>query len=360
MAQVQRYDWADFMRGIMMFMVVLYHSEVYYGSGHTWSWIFEPVFLSGFFYVSGYLFTRDISKIDVNIKIKQVVRAIILPYFFFVTILALPKLIVGHAQLHQLLIDIIVLRASWFVITIAVLQIVYAVILKFKPTISFLIYSTLIMFVLGYAFVVMYRDCPSWILENPWLHSKELPNRLPICLNLALVQSPFFTLGIIFRHFENRVPHKLTASYTSLIFSIIIYLVFYVWLDHKYLDSSMCVVIDSYNNILLVFIFSIIGIWALMCLSIIVKTWRPFNYMGEYSILFYFLNGGALTIVSPIMKKISIMDPENYLNQIVVAAVATAFMFPCVWFINKYMLILAGNKDSFNKVSQKLGLKIKW
>lgn len=24
MAQVQRYDWADFMRGIMMFMVVLY------------------------------------------------------------------------------------------------------------------------------------------------------------------------------------------------------------------------------------------------------------------------------------------------------------------------------------------------
>lgn len=28
MAYKVRYDWADFMRGLMMFMVILYHSEV--------------------------------------------------------------------------------------------------------------------------------------------------------------------------------------------------------------------------------------------------------------------------------------------------------------------------------------------
>lgn len=45
---IERKDWIDWARGVLMFLVFVYHSEVYYGDGHSWSWIFTPFFLTGF------------------------------------------------------------------------------------------------------------------------------------------------------------------------------------------------------------------------------------------------------------------------------------------------------------------------
>lgn len=217
------------------------------------------------------------------------------------------------------------------------------------------------MFLLGYVLVIIYRDLPEWFVENPWLHSKELPNRLPACVNLAFVQSPFFALGMLYRHFEYRIPKYLIWDKKYLMISLLLYIVMYIYIDHSYIGSSMCVAMNQYNNnILFIFFIGLLGIWALMCISFRIQNWKPINYIGRYSILFYFLNGGALTIVSPIMKKFAFLIPDNYFNQFLVAAIATAVMFPCVWFINKYLPILSGNKDSFNKLSKKLGLKIQW
>ena len=42
-----------------MCLVFLYHSEVFYGKSHLWSWLFTPIFLSAFFFVSGYLFSSN-------------------------------------------------------------------------------------------------------------------------------------------------------------------------------------------------------------------------------------------------------------------------------------------------------------
>lgn len=210
MTASKRFDWADFMKGILMFLVILYHSEVYYGSGHSWSWVFEPFFLSGFFFVSGYLFTKDITKVSFWTKCKQTFRAILIPYFVFVILLAFPKVLIGHAATEQIIIDILMLRASWFVIAIAAMQLLFAMVLKLRDSIENLLVSTGVFFAIGYLFVLMYRDCPQWILDNPWLHSEELPNRLPACFNLALIQSPFFALGIVFRHYESAglIPKK--------------------------------------------------------------------------------------------------------------------------------------------------------
>lgn len=135
---------------------------------------------------------------------------------------------------------------------------------------------------------------------------------------------------------------------------LLIYVVLYLVIDHQYIGSSLSVVTDSYNNILLVFLYGIIGIVAIMELSKKIRYWKPLNYIGNYSILFYFLNGGALTILSAVMKRVPFMDSENYLNQIFVAILATALMFPCVWFINKYLPLLSGNKESFEKLAKQL------
>lgn len=343
-----------------MFLVVLYHSEVYYGPGHSWSWIFEPFFLSGFFFISGYLFTKDISKINFRSKFRQVLRAIIIPYFIFVTAMALPKVMLGRSDAQQILIDIIMMRSSWFVVAIAVMQIIYAVLLYVKSSLWNIVISTSILFLLGYASVVLYRDCPEWLYEYPWLQSEDLPNRLPLCLNLAFVQSPFFALGILFRHYENSFPIHIIASGNALITSVLLYVVVYVYIDHNYIGSSMCVAMNQYNNILFIFLIGLIGIWALVCISYRIHNFKPVNYIGKNSILFYFLNGAALTFVQVLINKVTFINPNNYFNQFLVAVIATALMFPCVWLINKYLPILSGNKDSFNKLSKRLGLKVVW
>ena len=358
MAQIQRYDWADFMRGLMMFLVILYHSEVYYFSTHTKSWVFAPFFLTGFFFISGYLFTNDIEMGSLKGKLIQVLRAIIIPYFIFSLGLALPKSFAGDVDKTQLIIDIITLRASWFVIAIGVMQILFAMVLTVKKSVMSICFATIIMFSIGYASVLVYREQPSWLIDNPWLNSPYLINRLPLCLNLALVQTPFFCLGILFRRYENKL--NLPLGKNALFISSLLYVIMYLWLDHCYVGSRMCVVVHSYNNILLVFFYGVIGIWTLMCFSKMIQFCKPLNYIGKHSILFYFLNGGVLTFVSAIVKKISFMNPEDYINQIIVAIIATMIMFPCVWFINKDMPILCGNKDSFNRLSKRLGLKINW
>ena len=140
------------------------------------------------------------------------------------------------------------LRASWFVIAIAVTQLVYSVVLCIKSSVRNIIVSTGIMFLLGYVLVVVYRDLPEWFVENHWLHSKELPNRLPACVNLAFVQSPFFALGILYRHFECRIPKYLIEDMKYLIMSLLLYIVMYIYIDHSYIGSSMCVVMNQYNN----------------------------------------------------------------------------------------------------------------
>lgn len=216
------------------------------------------------------------------------------------------------------------------------------------------------MFLLGYALVVIYRDLPDWFVENPWLQSKDLPNKLSAYANLAFVQSPFFALGILFRHFENRIPKYLIENKKYLIMTLLLYIVMYIYIDYSYIGSSMSISTNHYNNILFIFFIGLLGIWALMCISFRVQNWKPINYIERYSILFYFLNGGVLTFVSPLMKKFAFLNPDNYFNQFLVAVIATAIMFSCVWFINKYLPILSGSKDGFNKLSKKIGLKIHW
>ena len=97
-----------------------------------------------------------------------------------------------------------------------------------------IVVSTAFMFLIGYAFVLMYRDCQQWWVENPWLYSNDLPNRLPACLNLALVQSPFFALGILFKYFEDSIPNYIIGGEENIDNQCVV-VFFVVYLDRSFL-----------------------------------------------------------------------------------------------------------------------------
>lgn len=353
-----RYEWADFLRGLLMILVVIYHSESYYYTGYKWSWVYQPVFLSGFFFVSGFLFCHDIQQVCLKKKVKQVLRGILFPYFVFMLLMAAPKIMVGHAEAKQLMIDILMLRASWFVIAVGAMSLLYAIILKISPSEKALFVGTIVMFTLGYALVVIYRNPPFWLTDNPWLHSKELPNRLPGCINLAFVQSPFYLLGILFRRHETQFKKYLGKSY--LIPVSFLYVVLWGIIDHCFIGSYAIVAIDSYKNIFLVYLYAMVGIWALLCLGYLVQCWAPINYIGRYSILFYFLNGGILTITAAILKRVPGLNSAHLYSQLICVLMAVGLLFIATFIITRWFPVLTGEKSAFNKWSERLGFRVKW
>lgn len=288
-----RKDWCDLARGFLMFLVFVYHSEVYYGNEHTWSWTFMPFFLTGFIFLSGYFFCSDFSKVSLSGKCFQVIRSIVIPYLCFMFVFFIPKVLFVLDDSMQQLIDIILFRASWFVVVIGVLQIVYAIIMQ-NASMWKLIASTIIMFAIGYAIVVIYRFRPDFIFSNIWLESHQLPGRLPLCINLALVLSPFYLFGILYRKYEDRI--KLPISWGFLITILLIYIA--VWtMDHFFIGSYAIFAVDAFNNILLIYVYALIAIACIIVASKKIDRLPLLNYVGKFSLLFYYFNGMALTML---------------------------------------------------------------
>ena len=297
---IERKDWIDWARGVLMFLIFVYHSEVYYGDGHSWSWIFTPFFLTGFFFISGYLFCKDINAVSLVKKCKSVVKGILIPYLFFTILFILPKALFYRTGINQLAIDVVMFRASWFVVVIGVFQLVYALALQKNPSNIKLLVVTTIMFATGYLSVFFYEDLPLWISNSAWLQSPMLPNRFPFCLNIALVMCPFFYLGIVYRQIENRI--KISSG--ELVAMIAAYMAVMI-VDKQYIGSNITVATHNYVNLPLVFLYGLLGTMVVIEISKSIYKFKFINYIGKHSILFYFLNGVALQFVTKVANIIT-------------------------------------------------------
>lgn len=338
---IERKDWIDWVRGVLMFLVFVYHSEVYYGDGHSWSWTFASFFLTGFFFISGYLFCKDINAVSLTKKCKSVIKGILIPYLFFTIIFILPKALFYKAGINQLIIDVVMFRASWFVVVIGIFQLVYAYILHRNPSHIKLLVTTAIMFAIGYWSVFFYEDLPHWISNSVLLQSPMLPNRFPFCLNIAFVMCPFFYLGIVYRQIENKIKISLGDLVTMIAAYIIMMIV-----DKQYIGSGITIVVHGYVNLPLVFVYGLLGTMVLIEISKRIYKFKFVNYIGKHSILFYFLNGAILQFVVKTDNIIAnnIEFNRGGQNVILIAAIACAITFPIVWVISRYIPFLEGRK----------------
>lgn len=356
-----RYDWIDFARGFLMIMVFIYHSEVYYYNEHTYSWMFVPFFLTGFFFVSGFLFTRNLNSVDFYSKVKQVFRGIVTPYLIFETLITFPKIVIGRVDSVQAIIDIILFRGSWFIIAVGVMQILYAFVLARWSTMKRLFIWSSVFFVLGLVLCSIYYPSSPFretIVNNKILYSSDLPSRLPLCLNLALLNCPYFALGIYCRRHEFKLQELCKSKY--LLHSTLLFVVLYIVVDHLYIGSYWNGASGTYHNLPLMILYSILGIWMVLCFSSSIKNIGIVNYIGRYSILFALMNGGGLVTASLIINKFGSFEPSNYWCQLLVALISIFVVYLASLLINRFIPIIRGDKASFNYWSKKFGLNIKW
>lgn len=244
-----------------------------------------------------------------------------------------------------MLVDIVMFRASWFVVVIGVLQFIYALALYRKPSNTKLFVVTLLLFSLGYLGVIFYRDLPVFISGSMWLQSPTLPNRFPFCLNIALVMCPFFWGGILYRQYEDRIR---SLSIKSTLILVFIYFLA-IWIDRLYLGSEITVVMNEYNNLILVFVYGLVGIAMIIGISKKIKKIPPINYIGKNSLLFYFFNGLLLQATCKITILANIYNNGGYWGIIVVAFVACTLAFPISMIINRYFPFLIGKKGVYKK-----------
>lgn len=359
-----RYGWLDLSRGFLMCLVFLYHSEVFYGHEHLWSWLFAPIFLTGFFFVSGYLFTSDWKKLPVMKKWKQVVRGILIPYMIFMLAFLLPKLVLLHYDWRESVQDIFLLRASWFVIAVGVLQILYAVTLKYCNKVNTFVIASILYGLIGYGCILLYRDLPDWYKENALLYSSAMPGCMPACVNLVFLSSPFFSLGILYRKYEDKL--KLNAN-AIMGFAILAIYLGAIILDHNTLSTGFTFASCSSDNLFLVIVYFLLAMATIIMLCKKIDTIKPLNYIGENTLLFYYFNILMLRVAGIVYDKgvaiahlNGVKDSLGYGNKIIVTLIAIACTFPVVWFINKYLPLLTGKREAYNNISKKLGLNINW
>ena len=83
-----------------------------------------------FFFLSGYLFYRP-QGFDVRHKLMSVLRSLVVPYFIFVTLLALPKAFLhgNSVVVSTMAWRIVSGQESWFISALAVCELVFSLIL---------------------------------------------------------------------------------------------------------------------------------------------------------------------------------------------------------------------------------------
>lgn len=80
-----------------------------------------------FFILSGYLMYKPQQQFCIAHKMKSIGKSLLMPYFIFTSLLALPKAIVHGASIDILNIfqSIIMGKASWFVAALIVAEILF-------------------------------------------------------------------------------------------------------------------------------------------------------------------------------------------------------------------------------------------
>ena len=184
----QRLAWADLARGFCMMAILLFHTEKYYAGEEIIPYaLYVDNVLITFFFISGYLFHNPQNAFSVPHKLLSILRGIIIPYFIFTAVIALPKAFVhDDTSLAETYADVLTGHASWFVAALAVAQVVFAFYVKISDRPMALAWMCALPYLIMAATYHLV-DNEQWTSTNYW------------CWHNALLMLPFICAGYLFR-----------------------------------------------------------------------------------------------------------------------------------------------------------------
>ncbi len=311
---MNRIGWIDFLRGLSMMLILVFHTEVYYKEYDvTPYYIYVTNAIILFYFISGYLFYRP-ESFSLKKKLNAITRSLLFPYFIFTSLIAVPKLLVRQEaiNLQEIVINILLGRASWFIAALIVGELFFALLLtKTRGKITWLLTDAIACLIIYY--VIPFNQHNYWQWQD------------------ALLAVTFLSAGYIYHQYDNHF-NTINKPLYSLIFLLIL-IIIKVYEYHVDLPMRNIAI----ENVPLFLADCIV--WLMLVISIIryIPRCKMIEWTGRHCIIYYFLCGGCPLIISIFFNKIG-LPYNNYLYRYLLALIAVYLLATTLtYLIYKYI-----------------------
>ena len=319
----QRTLWIDQMRGICMLAILLFHTEAYYAGTDLIPYNYYVAnVLTAFFFLSGYLFHRNERPFSLSRKLHAIVRSILIPYFVFTLLLALPKALTTDHTLPEVLINIFLGKGSWFVATLAMAEIEFALVLSFRK---------------NWLFHLM----PWLAIIIAWL----LTGRLDDAHNYWKLHNSLIAYFFLYAgHLVNRYKHLFSRFASPLLIPLCLALLIPLKIYIQHSHQSWVVDGVEVTCYPLFIVDMLTGIILLIEVSQLLPRWYALSFVGQHSLYYYFFCGAVPMAVATLLHHISFDYAGFYWQVILCFLLNCVFSTFIVWIITHYFVFLPKNK----------------
>lgn len=317
----ERQHWIDSMRGMCMAAILLDHTEIYYTGSNIINYnmyVTDALYL--FFFISGYLLYKKNMKVCIRKKLDSILMKLVMPYFIFTTIMAIPKAM-AHGNVinfYDIFINIVTGQASWFVAALAVSEFFFITALRICREKTLPLTMVCILALLAAAMLANIRPSYFWQIDN------------------ALLAMPLLLLGYMYHKYE----YGILYSVPILVFATLLLVAVKTYVANNGVNLVIWH-IDISNY--LVFVINVIA-GSLTITSIFKRLpkCKWLEWIGRHTIVYYFLCGGIPLVVCGMFNRFGVTYQDNYLTIIVVYATVCLLSTFLVALIYKYIPFVTG------------------
>ncbi|MBQ5971393.1 MAG: acyltransferase [Prevotella sp.] len=314
--------WVDQMRGFCMIAILWFHTEVYYAGGEVTPYgLYVQDALAGFFFLSGYLFWRD-GQFSLSRQLKSVVRWLVLPYFFFTALIAIPKALAHDAftGVLPLAVNILSGRASWFVAALIVAEVLFALAVHLtRGRLLPMGFVAVVCLVTSYFVGNRYAPTPLYFPADIW------------SVNEALLAFFLLYAGYVYRRFEKEidgVPQRWLVVVSGL---VLVVLKLFILRGSEQMEMGL-ITVSNYP----LFVADMLA--AVFFMATIFKQMPRIGFLawtGSHTLVYYFFCGGAPLVVSLVLRKIGFAY-SGFLSQAIAFVLVYMFATAIVWVFYRY------------------------
>ena len=315
----KRKIWIDLVRGFCMLAILVHHTEMYYvGEAIIDYRFFADNALCTFFFISGYLFYKE-TPFNLKYKFLSILKTIIIPYFIFMSVIALPKALVHgkFVSISDSILSIVLGQQSWFITALASAEIIFSILLYLSKQYKWVLPIGVLTSLIG---IIFLTGNEQMLAHNYW-------NIMD-----GLLAISFLYIGYLYHQKENVINSF--PLYLYIIPFVLFFISKWVIVEYKVYCYLGPVDIDNYP----VFIIdNILAILLITRLCKLLPDMKPISWMGSHVIVYYFLCGGVPLTLSVLANRIGFSYHGIYIQVIVVLIAVYLMITLLTWLIYKYI-----------------------
>lgn len=327
--------WINAVKALCIIAVYFVHCEIYYGFGiPKVNDIIHPLYVNGFFFVSGFLMMRKqlsspLSNQSVNEYINgggkklltNIIYKLAIPTMLFSLMEYMPKKLLRGEQitLHSFFSNTIGGGTYWFTSALVVAELIVLLILitRWKSLLTY--------FIMGLVTAAL-----GWYLIQIDFHLFGF-GRDPWAYRRGLLAVAFMMAGGVYWRYEEQLAKRMNLSILSILLCVYIIIFGLYPKEFPVLISTMDITFAGY-------LASLLGCIVLVEICKKMKEIKVLTFIGQYSLCFYFLSGALPMIVTMIAKRFLPVGSFGVLLVIFLSCLMLAAFVTYV--LNKYLPFL--------------------